>query len=429
MVVQAVHRVVLEIVQRVVHPAHVPLERKAESAGPRRARHLRPGGGLLGNHQRARVLALHHAAHLAQELDRLQVLVAAVAVRQPLPGFARVVQVQHGGDRVHAQAVRVEGLHPVQRRADQEAPHLGAAEVEHQRAPVRVLAQARVLVLVQRRAVEAGERVRVLRKVRRHPVQDHADAGLVQAVDQQAKAVRVAVAGGRREIAGALVAPGGVERVLHHRQQLDVREAQINHVRHQLVGDFGVTEKPAVRRPAPGTEMQLVDADRLAVPVAGGAAFEPGPIAPGVLAGRHHATGRGRAQLGGAGAGVGLQQQALRRAQLELVQRARRDAGDEQLPHTAVATISHRMPAAVPAVPVTDHRHAVGVRRPHGKQHAVHAVHPAQVRAQKVLRVPVPALREQVQVEVRQQRREAVRVDGAMFLAGAVAPAQRVMGR
>jgi hypothetical protein len=47
-----------------------------------------------------------------------------------------------------------------------------------------MLAFARVEMLVQRRAVEAAERPRVFRKVRRDPVHDHADAALVQIVDE-----------------------------------------------------------------------------------------------------------------------------------------------------------------------------------------------------------------------------------------------------
>ncbi len=53
-----------------------------------------------------------------------------------------------------------------------------------------MLAQARVFVLVERGAVEAGQGVGVAGKVRRHPVEDHADALLVQVVDEIAEVVR-----------------------------------------------------------------------------------------------------------------------------------------------------------------------------------------------------------------------------------------------
>ena len=118
-------------------------------------------------------------------------------------------------------------LEPEERVGEQEVAHLVAAVVEDQRAPVGVLALARVLVLVERRAVEAAQAVVVLREVRRHPVEDHADAGLVQGVDEELEVVRGAEAAGRREVARHLVAPGGVEGVLGDRQQLDVGEAEV----------------------------------------------------------------------------------------------------------------------------------------------------------------------------------------------------------
>ena len=121
----------------------------------------------------------------------------------------------------------VELARPEQRVGEQEVAHLVAPVVEDQRAPVRVLAAARVLVLVQRRAVEARERPGVAREVRRHPVEDHADAVRVHAVDERAEVVGRAEARRRRVVRRHLVAPRAAERVRHDRQQLDVREAEV----------------------------------------------------------------------------------------------------------------------------------------------------------------------------------------------------------
>ena len=62
-------------------------------------------------------------------------------------------------------------------------------------------------MLVERRAVELRKPVLVDREMRRHPVEDDADAGAMGAVDEAREAVRVAEAGGRRIEAGGLVAP------------------------------------------------------------------------------------------------------------------------------------------------------------------------------------------------------------------------------
>src|SRR5690606_41285629 len=84
-------------------------------------------------------------------------------------------------------AVDVELLDPVARVGDEEVANLVAAEVEDVGAPVGLLAAAGVGVLVERGAVEAGQRPFVAREVRGHPVEQDADARAVQMVDEGAE--------------------------------------------------------------------------------------------------------------------------------------------------------------------------------------------------------------------------------------------------
>ena len=184
--------------------------------------HPGPGGRLLGDHHDAGLALVGVLVDPLQQLDRLEVLVAAVLVRHPLPGLAGVVEVEHRGHGVDPQPVDVELVQPVVGVGDQEALHLVAAEVEDVGAPVRVPAQPRVLVLVQRGAVEALQRPRVGGEVAGHPVDQHADAGLVQLVDQVAELVGGAEPADRGEVAGDVVAPGPLVRVLGDRHELDV---------------------------------------------------------------------------------------------------------------------------------------------------------------------------------------------------------------
>ena len=87
-------------------------------------------------------------------------------------------------------------------------------------------ALAHVGVLVEVGAVEAGQREGVGGEVRWDPVEEHADAGLVELIDEPREVGLGPEAGARREVAGDLVAPGTGEGVLHHRHELDVGEAQ-----------------------------------------------------------------------------------------------------------------------------------------------------------------------------------------------------------
>ena len=130
-----------------------------------------------------------------QEIDGVEIFAAAVNVRDPLAGFPRIIEIKHRSHGVHAQAVDVIFVEPEKRVADKKIAHFVAAEVENERAPILLFALARVHVLVEIGAVELGQRVRVLRKMRRHPIHDHADAGLVAFVDEMTEFIRRAEAG------------------------------------------------------------------------------------------------------------------------------------------------------------------------------------------------------------------------------------------
>jgi hypothetical protein len=80
------------------------------------------------------------------------------------------------------------------------------------------------------RAVEVSQPVLVAGEVRRDPVENHADALLVQVVDQVLEILRRAVAAAGGEVAGRLISPRPEERMLHDRQQFDVRETASLHM-------------------------------------------------------------------------------------------------------------------------------------------------------------------------------------------------------
>ena len=270
-----------------MHPAHVPLVGEAEPAGVGGPAHARPRRGFLGDGDGAGRAPVRGGVQLPQELHRLHVLAAAVLVGHPLPCRARVVQIQHRGHGVHAQPVDVERLQPIHRVAEQERPHLVAAVVEDQRAPLPVLAAPRVHVLVERRAVEARQPVGILGEVAGHPVEDHAEALLMAAIDEVAEVVRRAEAAGGRIEAHHLVAPRAAERMLHHRHQLEVRVAHSAAYGTSVSASSRYDRRSAIGVPPPRPEMHLVDRHRPVQPPAGRRARRhPGGVAPGVAARR-----------------------------------------------------------------------------------------------------------------------------------------------
>ena len=301
---------------------------------------------------------------LAEKGDGVQVLVAPVLVGEPFARLSRVVEIEHRGDGIDSQPVRMELLDPEAGVGDEEVADLDATEVEDQRAPVRLLTPAGIGVLVEGGAVEAGERPVVLGEVPRHPVDDHSHAALVEVVDEVAEVVRAAEAGGRRVVAGDLVAPGAVEGVLAHGQQLDMGEAALHAVVGQLDGQLAVTEDVAVGAPAPRAEMHLVDRDGAVEQGLGCPLGEPRLISPLVGAPLHDAGGL-RRRLRRPGQRVRLEDPPpIGADDPEFVPGSGSDAGDEELPDPAAPQRAHRLGTGVPPIGVAHQADPSGVGSP-----------------------------------------------------------------
>src|SRR2546423_5648404 len=156
---------------------------------------------------------MNDRVEFAYEVNGFEVLAPAVLVGNPAPFGAAVVEVEHGGDGVNAQSVNVALAEPEEGVGDEEISDLVAPVVEDERAPVGVLAEARVCVLVECGAVEAPQGPRVFREVRGNPVHDDAYPASVKIINQETEVVGVAVARGGRVVVRDLVAPGATVRV------------------------------------------------------------------------------------------------------------------------------------------------------------------------------------------------------------------------
>ena len=84
--VLAVDRILADIFQRVVHPAHVPFVAEAEPAILDRPRHLRPRGRFFRRRGGLRIAREHFGVEAAQEVDGFEIFPPAMLVRNP---FAR----------------------------------------------------------------------------------------------------------------------------------------------------------------------------------------------------------------------------------------------------------------------------------------------------------------------------------------------------
>ena len=402
-VILAVHGIVPHVAERVVHPAHVPFQAEAEPSHVGRPRDAGPGGRFLRDREHARVVGMDLDVETLDEVDRFEVLAAAVAVGQPLAVLAAVVEVEHRGHGIDPQAVDVVVVEPKERARNQIVGDFVASVVEDQRAPVGMLALPWILVLVERGAVEATQPVAVPREMGRHPVDDHADAGPMQGVDQRHQVFRRSKAARGSEQADRLVAPTGRERMLRGGQELNMGESHFDTVGNEFAFEFGITE-PAVRgvaRPPPASEVHLIDGERRRQTVVGCPLPHPLLIAPRIAGEVDHLGGRPWRHFGPEPVGIGPIAEAPVRVDAILVERAGTDAGHEQLPDARRRhPFLHRMPLAVPAVEIRDQAHGLGIGGPDGEVHARHAVGDMQLRAEFLVALPVAALAQQMKVIV-----------------------------
>ena len=391
----------LHVVQGVIHPAHVPLVVEAQAAVLRRIGHERPCGGFLGHHHHVGVVRLYGTVDLTDKRAGVQVLLGTVLVELLLAGIVNAkVEVQHTGHAVHANAVHVEVLKPVQHVGDQEGADLAAGEVKLVRAPVGVN-----LVLKQHMAVKGGKAVGVGAKTARHPVHDHTDASLVAGIDKVHELLRVAVARRGGIVSGRLVTPGAVEGMLHKRHDLDMCVAHVAHVVHELhrqvvvgvelaalrgegihgTGVVAVLVRLALRRVAvalPRANMHLVDVKGLRHVVMAGAALEPCGVVPIVaIEGPQHARGTRRA-LGLKGVRIGLVELfALVGLDEVLIELALLGARNKAFPDSARMHGHQRVGFLIPVVKFANDVNALYIGRPNAKTPAARTVLRVRVRA------------------------------------------------
>ena len=191
-------------------------------------------------------------------------------------------------------------------------------------------------------------------------------------IDKGAEIVGRAKARGRREQRDRLIAPRAVERVFGDRHHLDMGEAEIGDIGHELVGQLAIGQIAAAfgQVAAPRAEMHLVDRDRrlavVAPPALGHPGRRPATHARDGAATTEAVRGGGSVRFG-MRVGLQRQQRAVGAEQLVFVERAGAEPGHEDLPEPAGVALPHRHAPAVPAVEIADHADPARVRRPHRK--------------------------------------------------------------
>ena len=185
-------------------------------------------------------------------------------------------------------------LRPVKRIGNQEVGHLRTSVVVNQSTPVRMRALAGIPVLINTGSVKAGQSIGIPREMSRNPVQNHADSLTVHIIHKVHKIIRRSVTAGRCIVAGYLISPGSVQRMLHHRHQFYMGIAHALNIFSQTRRNLPVVIKfrahnvialfVLLRMLAdPGTKMHLINRHGLFLRINLFPGCHPGIITPGKL--------------------------------------------------------------------------------------------------------------------------------------------------
>ena len=201
-------------------------------------------------------------------------------VRHPLAGLAAVIEIEHRGHRIDPEAVDMIAVEPEQRirlrgnsqlpagrncRSAYSSPCGSRASDPHaRRARCRRSEQARA-----GRSENAPAPSRSRRRYRCH--------GSGRRSAQTRSDRRTARWG---QTSRWLIAPRAGKRMLADRQQFDMGEAEIAHIRNELIGKPVVIEEAIAFTAPPGAEMHLVDGDRRGAILQAGPRGDPVAIIP-----------------------------------------------------------------------------------------------------------------------------------------------------
>ena len=248
-----------EIVQRVIHPAQIPLVVKSEAALVHRLCAARIGRGVLGDQHGGRMELMQAEIHLLEEIQ-VEFVDAAALIAHP---------VDQAAHRIHSQAVKVILREPVVGGRLHKAGHLPAREQEIAASPLAVR-HVGGRILIEFRSVVMPQRVIVHGKMRGDYVDDRADPRHVKAVDQLLQLLSRPVSGRRGKKARALVSPASVEGMLRERHEFHMCVIVVFDILDEILRDlivlipslfhFPVRVVLPVRvLPLPGAEMHLVN--------------------------------------------------------------------------------------------------------------------------------------------------------------------------
>ena len=248
---------------------------------------------------------------------------------------------------------------------DQEVLHFRSAVIVNQRAPVWMGSLSRVKMLVQTRSVKRRKPEGIAWEVCRYPVENNTDVILMHRIHKIAEVIRRSVSCSRCVIARHLIAPGLVERMLHHWHQFYMGVAELFHIRSQHRSDLTVVIKfTAIVRFFPGAKMHFINRDRRFVALCNATLLHPVLVLPGIFSKVKHNTCIVWAQLCRICVRIRFQiRQTAPGLDFVLIDVARADTRNKEFVDPGLQKI-HLICSSVPVIEVSDNADTDRIRCP-----------------------------------------------------------------
>ena len=249
-VLSTIFRCSAEIIQRIIHPSHIPFIIKTKSALVDRISHFRERSRIFGCEDHRRMHAFQSLIHILQELYRIEVYTPC---RIALP-------VDRTADCIHADTVHMEFTDPVICAGLQEASGLSAGMHEVAASPFTDT-DSRVRIFIKCSSVVIRQTISVHSEMNRNKIHQHTDIVFMAGIYEGFQLVRCSVTRSRAEKSGCLIAPGFITRVFIQWHDLEIVVAVFDQIRNQNVDHFFIIVPVIcfIRRFAERTKMNFID--------------------------------------------------------------------------------------------------------------------------------------------------------------------------
>ena len=155
--------------------------------------------------------------------------------------------------------------------------------------------------------------------------------------------------------------------------------------------------------------MDFIDRHRFDVGITLGASLHPRRIAPVIAFKIRDHAGGAKVMLGIEAKGIRLYQNlSLRAAKLEFVMLSNHHSRYKNFPDPGTSQSAHHVPSSIPAVEVSHHADALGIRSPDGKGRAGDPIDTPRMSAEHAIGLVVLSLTEEMKVKIPHKRRKGI---------------------